>query len=102
MYADGAGLYLRVARTGGKSWLLRFMLDGQAREMGLGGVAKVGLADARRRATDQRLLLSDKIDPIERRNVEHRTTKIEAAREMTFDDCAAAYIKAHDAGWRSR
>src|SRR5262245_2262497 len=87
MYADGAGLYLRVARTGGKSWVLRFMLDGQAREMGLGGVAKVGLADARRRAADQRLFLSDKIDPIERRKIEHRVTKIEAAREINFDDC---------------
>jgi integrase len=100
MYADGAGLYLRVARAGGKSWVLRFMLDGKAREMGLGGVAKVGLADARRRAADQRLLLSDKIDPIERRKGEHSATKIEAAREMSFDDCAAAYIKAHAASWR--
>jgi integrase len=100
MYADGAGLYLRVARSGGKSWVLRFMLDGQAREMGLGGIAKVGLADARKKAADQRLLLSAKVDPIERRKIEHKVTKIKAAREMNFDECAAAYIKAHEAGWR--
>src|SRR5262249_42405942 len=71
MYADGAGLYLRVARAGGKSWVLRFMLDGKAREMGLGGVTKVGLADARKKAAEQRLLLADRIDPIVRRKGEH-------------------------------
>jgi hypothetical protein len=52
MYPDGAGLYLRVAR-GGKSWVLRYMLDGNAREMGLGGLEKVGLADARKKAAEQ-------------------------------------------------
>jgi integrase len=100
MYADGAGLYLRVARDGGKNWVLRFMLEGNAREMGLGGLAKVGLANARKKAAEQRLLLVDKIDPIERRKAERGAKKIEAARAMTFDDCAAAYIKAHEAGWR--
>jgi hypothetical protein len=36
IYGDGAGLWLNVGPTGGKSWLFRFMLDGRAREMGLG------------------------------------------------------------------
>jgi integrase len=99
MYADGGGLYLRVAR-GGKSWVLRYMLDGNAREMGLGGLAKVGLADARKKAAKQRLFLADKVDPIERRKAECGEKKIETARAMTFDDCAAAYIKAHQASWR--
>jgi integrase len=99
MYADGAGLYLRVAR-GGKSWVLRYMLDGNAREMGLGGLAKVGLADARKKAAEQRLLLADKIDPIELRKAKRGEKKVEAARAMTFDDCAAAYIKAHEGSWR--
>jgi integrase len=64
------------------------------------GLPKVGLADARKKAAEQRLLLVDKIDPIERRKAERGAKKIEAARAMTFDDCAAAYIKAHEAGWR--
>src|SRR5262245_30645049 len=67
MYADGGGLYLRVGRDSGKSWVLRYMLNGNAREMGLGGLAKVGLADARKKAAEQRLLLADKVDPIEPR-----------------------------------
>src|SRR5437764_1827522 len=99
MYADGAGLYLRVAR--GKSWVLRYMLDGKAREMGLGGLSKIGLADARRKAAAQRVLLSDRVDLLHRREAENAAKKIEAARAMSFDDCAAAYIKAHEASWRN-
>jgi hypothetical protein len=47
LYADGAGLYLRVGRGGAKSWCLRYMLAGKSREMGLGGASKISLADAR-------------------------------------------------------
>ena len=59
LYADGAGLYLRVNRNGSKSWAFRFTLRGKPREMGLGGLTKVTLADARKKAADARLLLSD-------------------------------------------
>jgi hypothetical protein len=64
LYPDGAGLYLRVGRGGAKSWAFRFMLDRKAREMGLGGLTKVSLADARTKAVDARLLLSDGKDPL--------------------------------------
>jgi integrase len=43
----------------------------------------------------------DGIDPIEARS-EHRSwKKLEAARGMTFDACAAAYLDAHNDGWRN-
>jgi integrase len=101
LYADGGGLYLRVGRGGAKSWCLRYMLEGKAREMGLGGHSKVSLADARKKAAAQRALLVDKIDPLERRQTESAAKKIEAARTMTFDDCAIAYIKAHEVSWHN-
>jgi integrase len=101
LYADGGGLYLRVGRGGAKSWCLRYMLEGKAREMGLGGLLKVSLADARRKAVAQRALLVDKIDPLERRQTAHAAKKIEAARTMRFDECASAYIKAHEVSWRN-
>jgi hypothetical protein len=44
LYPDGAGLYLRVARNGSKSWAFRYTLNGRPREMGLGGLTKVSLA----------------------------------------------------------
>ena len=53
MHADGGGLYLQVT-PGGTSWVLRYMLDGKAREMGLGPLALYGLADARAKALDAR------------------------------------------------
>jgi integrase len=101
LYADGGGLYLRVGRGGAKSWCLRYMLNGKPREMGLGGLVKVGLADARKRAAAQRLLLVDKVDPLERREAESSAKKMEAARSMTFDQCAKGYIESHKAGWRN-
>ena len=46
-YGDGDGLYLEVGRTGSKSWIFRFMLDGKSHEMGLGSISTVSLSDAR-------------------------------------------------------
>jgi integrase len=105
LYADGAGLYLRVSRNGSKSWAFRFTLRGKPREMGLGGLTKVTLADARKKAADVRLLLSDGHDPLELRQQEEakraREERSIAARGMTFDKCAEAYIAAHEPGWRN-
>jgi integrase len=100
LLADGGGLWLRVGRGGSKSWAFRFMLNGKAREMGLGGLSKVGLADARKKAAPLRLLLADKVDPLERRKLEKSANTIASARSMTFDECATSYIKAHEVGWR--
>jgi hypothetical protein len=56
MYADGAGLYLQVTSEGAKSWIYRFSLNGKAREMGLGSLSAIGLADARAKAQECRRL----------------------------------------------
>jgi integrase len=101
LYADGGGLYLRIGRGGSKSWVLRYMLAGKAREMGLGGQSKLSLADARKKAVAHRALLADKVDPLARRQAEDAAKKVEAARSMTFDDCATTYRKAHEAGWKN-
>jgi integrase len=101
MYHDGGGLYLQVSSSGTKSWIFRFTLDGRAREMGLGPLHAIPLADARKRAAECRRMRVDGIDPIEARS-EHRSwKKLEAARGMTFDACAAAYLDAHNDGWRN-
>jgi integrase len=105
LYPDGAGLYLRVARNGSKSWAFRFTLNGKPREMGLGGLTKVGLADARKKATDVRRTLSDGYDPVTLRQEEEArrpaAVKLTAAHSMTFDKCAEAYISAHEISWRN-
>ena len=50
MYADGGGLYLRVAKEGTKHWVYRFMLNGRPRWMGLGPLALFSLQEARGKA----------------------------------------------------
>ena len=66
-YSDGGGLYLQVSASGAKSWVFRFKEAGRLREMGLGPLHTIGLAEARRRAQEHRVARLDGRDPIEAR-----------------------------------
>jgi integrase len=101
MYHDGGGLYLQVSAAGTKSWIYRFTLDGRAREMGLGPLNAISLAEARKRAAECRRMRHDGIDPIEARGAQRDQKRLEGARSMTFDVCAEAYIEAHKASWKN-
>lgn len=100
-YSDGGGLYLQVTESGAKSWLFRFMLAGRAREMGLGPLHTVSLAEARIKAADCRKQLLEGIDPIEARKSVRDAAKLAVAKSITFQKCADAYVEAHRAGWKS-
>lgn len=93
-HADGGGLYLLIGPTGAKSWVLRYQRAGRRREMGLGSVAVVSLAEARQAAVAQRKLLVTGDDPIATR----RAAKSAGA---TFGEAADAYIAAHRSGWKN-
>jgi integrase len=101
MYGDGGGLYLRVTGDGAKNWVFRFMLNGRARWMGMGPLHTVNLAEARKRAAEHRLRRHDGIDPIDARRAERLRARLDAAKAITFMECADGYIKAHRAGWRN-
>jgi integrase len=101
MYPDGGGLYLRVTPEGTKNWVLRYMLDRRPRWMGLGPVALYGLADARAKALDAMRKRYEGIDPIEARRAQRARQRLDAAKAITFKNCAENYIKAHRAGWRN-
>lgn len=100
MYADGGGLYLQVTE-GGASWIYRYMLAGRAREMGLGPLALFCLSEARAKALDAGRLRHEGIDPIEARRAVRAQGRLEAAKAVTFKQCAESYINAHRAGWRN-
>src|SRR5712664_2252409 len=100
MHADGGGLYLQVTASGARTWVFRFMLHGRAREMGLGPLHIVSLAEARDKARECRRLRHEGIDPIETRNAKRAGERIAAATAMTFEACAEAYIAAHKTGWK--
>jgi integrase len=97
---DGGGLYLRVSATGAKSWVFRFQLDGKRRDMGLGPYPVISLAEARGRAAEHRKQRHDGIDPLAAKADQRQAQRLDAARAMTFEKCAAAHIAAHQAGWR--
>lgn len=100
-YADGGGLYLQVGPTGGKSWLFRYMIDGKAREMGLGAVHTLSLAEARVRAEACRKQKLDGEDPIDARRKEKRRRVVEDRVTPTFSVCAQDYVDTHRHGWKS-
>ena len=101
-YGDGGGLWLQVAQTGTKSWLLRYMLDGKARAMGLGPLHAISLAEARDRARQARQLLADGIDPIADKHEKRAAARLDASREVSFKRCAEQYMAAHEAAWKNR
>ena len=100
-YGDGGGLYLQIGPTGAKSWLLRYMLNRKAREMGLGAVALVPLAEAREKAIEARRLVKAGTDPLDARQAEQARARVESVKAITFAECAAAFIAAHEATWRN-
>lgn len=100
---DGYGLWLEVSPTfGTKHWLFRFMLDGKADSMGLGPADITPLATARARAQKARELLHDGINPRLARNAERAERKLEAARAVSFQQAAEAYVELHRSGWRNQ
>ena len=94
-HPDGDGLYLLVAPSGSRSWVLRYSLRKRAREMGLGSASLYGLADARQRAQEARRLLADGIDPLEQR------ASLRATQARTWGDAVADFLAAHAPGWKN-
>jgi integrase len=94
-------LYLAVFPGGSKSWVFRFKENGKARDMGLGPVHTLTLAEARDKATECRKLRLDGIDPIARRNEDRAARAYEAAKAITFQQCAEAYMADNSIGWKN-
>jgi len=82
-YVDGDGLALVIGKRGGKSWVLRTMVRGKRRDIGLGGLSWVSLAEAREKARALRKIAREGGDPIAaRRAGETCPTFEEAARRV--------------------
>lgn len=89
---DRDGLFLHVAPTGTKSWILRYRIHGKERSAALGRYPAVSLKKARERAQAARARLADGIDPVQDKR---RRKAAEAA------DDAARFSVIADA-WRKR
>ncbi|WP_206237947.1 tyrosine-type recombinase/integrase [Novosphingobium terrae] len=102
-HSDGNGLLLRVSASGAKSWILRVQVDGKRKDIGLGSLDHVSLAEARERARIERKAARDGIDL----KVEAKKLKIAS---MTFKEAAESYLDhalsslsnvKHQKQWRS-
>ena len=101
LHCDGGGLYLRVTPPAGRSWVFRYMLDGKAREMGLGSYPEVTMDLARELAREARATKAIGQDPIEIRDSKLAREQLTAARAVTFRRCAEAYIESRAETWKN-
>lgn len=103
-HSDGKNLYLFV-RGDSRSWVFRYVgLDGKRKNMGLGALPSVSLAAARKEAARLRDQLKhplEPIDPLTARKQKQIELKLAMRKQMTFKDCALAFIEAHRAEWRN-
>lgn len=84
LHSDGGGLYLNISTTGARSWIFRYMLNGRAREMGLGPTHTIRLAEARKRAAQCRRQRLNGVDPIDNRRARRTVASPGAATAITF------------------
>ena len=81
-HCDGNGLYLYVQPTGTRSWIQRLAIRGRNRELGLGSVALISLAEAREQALANRKLARSGGDPLaEKRRTQGVPSFAESAGE---------------------
>ncbi|MBN9454292.1 MAG: integrase arm-type DNA-binding domain-containing protein [Bosea sp.] len=96
---DGEGLYLTINAAGAKSWLFLFRWQGKLKELGLGGVSTVSLADARDKAAEARKQVKAGINPIEAKREAASQTEPEAV--PTFGKFADDLVEDIKVGFRN-
>ena len=91
-YSDGDGLHLFISKKGNKSWVQRITVGGRRRDIGLGGYPSVSLAQARKRASDNRETIGNGRDPV-----------ADKRRPSTpsFSEAAHAVHEANKPRWRN-
>jgi hypothetical protein len=90
------GLQLQITPTGAKSWILRAMIGGKRRKVGLGSYPTVTLAAARERAREAREKIEQGTDPAEARRAAQAALRAAQAR-ITFREAVAETAKRKDA-----
>lgn len=96
-----SGLGLLLAPTGGRSWLLRIMVGGKRREIGLGGFPDVSLASARERAREARDAIREGRDPVEERRAS-KAALVAAQGRMTFGQAVEKFLEVRLGDYRNK
>ena len=93
-YADGNGLYLKVAPSGAKRWELRTVVKGKRCDIGLGSLRLVSLAQAREDARKYRSLARNDGDPLAEKRLGRLVTP-------TFRQAAETVHRDHAKAWKN-
>ncbi|HTU09545.1 MAG TPA: integrase arm-type DNA-binding domain-containing protein [Allosphingosinicella sp.] len=93
-YADGDGLFLDVTGKASGRWILRVQSKGRRREIGLGSLKNVSLADARDAAFVTRKKIAQGIDPVAERRQERQAIP-------TFRKAAELVHEEHEKAWKN-
>jgi integrase len=80
--ADGGGLYIEVAPSGGKWWRFKYRFEGKEKRLSLGVYPDVGLKDAREKHAEARKLLAAGVDPGAAKQAKKRQAKIAVANSF--------------------
>lgn len=96
-----AGLALQVTETGARSWVLRIMIGGRRRDMGLGGYPDVSLGHAREAAREARAKAAAGVDPIQHGRTARSALAASVSAAWTFRECADEFIRAKSPEWRN-
>jgi integrase len=102
-YADGNGLYLVVDASGARRWVLRTIVLGKRRDIGLGSARLVTLAEARQQAASLRHMARDGGDPLSARRRQRMVipTFAEATRRVHEEHKNSWKNAKHEAQWLS-
>ena len=99
-FGDGGGLWLQVRDAKHRSWVFRYTWQGKQRQMGLGGLADVSLAEAREAAQLARRVLRKGRDPLAGR-LARKVGLAAQARSFTFRAVALQHLTAHEHTWKN-
>lgn len=97
---DGGGLYLEVARSGGKWWRLKYRYGGKEKRLSLGVYPEISLRDARERRDDAKKLLANDIDPSEARRAK-KAAKVEQSLN-SFESVAREWHNKYLPTWTEK
>lgn len=118
-HRDQRGLFLQISKSGTKSWIFRYMLKGvtvvknpdpnkpqnlgkpTSREMGLGSVLTVSLAEARDKAQEYRKLVLEGKDPKTERDAARDRERLGTTDSKSFKQFAADFIAANAPSWKN-
>lgn len=116
-HTDGDGLHLLVKKSGARSWVYRFMLDGKARDVGLSrcpeaieilrktNTEELTLAQARDVAAIYRMKVRAGIDPLAARTEAAAAAEAERhaklSASVTFKSIAETFITNREGGWKN-